>query len=67
MLVVRNLLIAALGAGGIVLLLSRTTVFNQYEEQRKIEAEIRRKIIIESWKYEEQGERDEADKAVKET
>ncbi|WP_418751902.1 hypothetical protein [Frisingicoccus sp.] len=67
MLVVRNLLIAALGAGGIVLLLSRTTVFNQYEEQREIEAEIRRKIIIESWKYEEKVEKDEANKAVKET
>lgn len=52
MLFLRNVCIAVVGAVGIGLILDRIIGFNAYKERGKIEAEIRRKIIIESRKYE---------------
>lgn len=42
-----------MGAVGIGLILDRIIGFNAYKERGEIEAEIERKIIIESRKYEE--------------
>ena len=53
LLFLRNVWIAVVGAVGIGLILDRIIGFNAYKERGEIEAEIERKIIIESRKYEE--------------
>ncbi len=52
MLITKNVLCAVFGAMCVILVLDRIIGFNEYKERGKIEAEIERKIIIESRKYE---------------
>ena len=65
MLFLRNVWIAVVGAVGIGLILDRIIGFNAYKERGEIEAEIERKIIIESRKYEEQKHSTAKDETLK--
>lgn len=65
LLFLRNVWIAVVGAVGIGLILDRIIGFNAHKERGEIEAEIERKIIIESRKYEEQKHSTAKDETLK--